>query len=65
MAKKLTKIVDKSESPFKSREVDFSSEESKERTKKVLYKQKQIRSSYTVYPSDLHKVTFPSYPIGK
>ena len=44
---------------FKSREIDFSSEESKERIKKILKKQKRIRKSANP-PSiaQMQKITF-------
>lgn len=43
---------------FETREVDFSSDESKKRIKRILEKQKQIRDSAKVTREQMRKVTF-------
>jgi len=71
MTKKLTKIVKeeginekhtiklKSGAILESRDIDFSSEESKERMQKVLEKQKAIRKSINYTRYDLDKASAP------
>jgi hypothetical protein len=63
MTKKLTNLV-KDEHLFKSREEEFSPAESKKRTEQIISYQRALKKSITIYPSNLQKVSFPSYPIG-
>jgi hypothetical protein len=68
MTKKLIKIVKeehtigiKDEVIFKRRDYDFSSEESKKRTEKILYGQRALRKSINYSQIDLEKIYFPRF----
>ena len=58
-------LINKLPEGITARELELSPEESKKRIENVLYRQKILKRGINYTQSDLQKITFPSYPIGK